>query len=182
MYPGVKRIDAGEAIATWDYDHIITNPPYEDQPDIGFLRDYCKGNIVVFCDPLRRPCGYEADEILFWLKTPSTKNTSNRCSRFVEEILVYRGTPKVFNRLHWSTMTGVFQDTLIEPTIHPWQKPRSLMEKLIRIYTNEGQTVLDPYAGSGTTLYAAGLCLRKSLGCDTDPRWGHPIGGGGGGP
>jgi DNA modification methylase len=174
MHPNVVLKDAYEAIREWSYDHIITDPPYDTQPDVDYLRRYCLGTIVLFCDPLRRPAT-TPDEILFWIKTPSTKNTAKRCSRFVEEICVYLGTPSVFNRQHWSIMTGVFHDTLIEPTIHPWQKPRSLMEKLIRIYTNEGQTILDPYAGSGTTLYAAGLCLRKSQGCDTDPKWGHRI-------
>lgn len=35
--------------------------------------------------------------------------------------------------------------------IHPTQKPVALMEYLIKTYTNEGDLVLDPFAGSGTT-------------------------------
>jgi DNA modification methylase len=171
MHPDVRLGYAYDAVREWSYDHIITDPPYDSQPDVDHLRRFCRGTIILFCDPMRRPA-VDPDEILFWIKTPSTKNTSKRCSRFVEEIFVYHGNSTVFNRQHWSVMTGGFFDTLIEPTIHPWQKPRSLMEKLIRIYTNEGQTVLDPYAGSGTTLYAVEQCQRKSLGCDTDPKWG----------
>jgi site-specific DNA-methyltransferase (adenine-specific) len=40
-------------------------------------------------------------------------------------------------------------------TIHPTQKPVALFEYLIKTYTNEGELVLDPFAGSGTTALAA---------------------------
>lgn len=39
--------------------------------------------------------------------------------------------------------------------IHPTQKPVALLEWLIRTYTNDGDTILDPVAGSGTTAIAA---------------------------
>jgi len=42
-------------------------------------------------------------------------------------------------------------------TVHPTQKPLSLFEYLIKTYTNEGETVLDNCAGSGTTAIA---CLN----------------------
>lgn len=43
--------------------------------------------------------------------------------------------------------------------LHPTQKPTQLFEKLIRSYTNEGETVLDNCAGSGTTAIA---CLNTN--------------------
>jgi len=42
-----------------------------------------------------------------------------------------------------------------EKVAHPTQKPLSLMQYLIRTYSNEGDTILDPFAGSGSTLVAA---------------------------
>jgi len=48
--------------------------------------------------------------------------------------------------------------------IHPTQKPVKLLEKLIKIFTDEGETVIDPCAGSGTTLMAAENCNRKAFG------------------
>jgi site-specific DNA-methyltransferase (adenine-specific) len=51
--------------------------------------------------------------------------------------------------------------------IHPTQKPTELMEWLIRTYTNEGETVLDNVAGSGTTAIACintgrnYICIEK---------------------
>lgn len=48
--------------------------------------------------------------------------------------------------------------------IHPTQKPVKLLEKLIKIFTDEGDVVIDPVAGSGSTLIAAENCNRKSYG------------------
>lgn len=50
------------------------------------------------------------------------------------------------------------------PKIHPTQKPVKLLEKLIRIFTDEGDVVIDPVAGSGSTLLAAMNCNRTSYG------------------
>ena len=48
--------------------------------------------------------------------------------------------------------------------IHPTQKPIKLLEKLIKIFTDEGDVVIDPVAGSGSTLIAAHNINRKSYG------------------
>jgi len=50
--------------------------------------------------------------------------------------------------------------------IHPTVKPLKLMRWLVRLVTPEGGTVLDPFAGSGTTLCAAMLENRHSIGCE----------------
>lgn len=54
-----------------------------------------------------------------------------------------------------------------ERTGYPTQKPILLLEQVIKIVTNEGDTVLDPFCGSGTTLVAADLLNRKYIGIDT---------------
>lgn len=48
--------------------------------------------------------------------------------------------------------------------IHPTQKPVKLLEKLISIFTDEGDVVIDPVAGSGSTLIAADNLGRKAYG------------------
>ena len=50
--------------------------------------------------------------------------------------------------------------------IYPTQKPLSLLERIIRVSSNENTLVLDPYCGSGTTLVAAQLLGRKWIGID----------------
>lgn len=49
---------------------------------------------------------------------------------------------------------------------YPTQKPIILLEKIIKLVTNEGDLVLDPFCGSGTTLVAAKLLNRKFIGID----------------
>jgi len=48
--------------------------------------------------------------------------------------------------------------------LHPTQKPVKLLERLIEIFTDEGDVVIDPVAGSGSSLIAAENLGRKSYG------------------
>lgn len=50
------------------------------------------------------------------------------------------------------------------PKIHPTQKPVALMERLIDLFTDPGDVVIDPCAGSGATLVASENLGRKSYG------------------
>jgi DNA modification methylase len=51
---------------------------------------------------------------------------------------------------------------------HPTVKPIALMEYLIKLVAREGQTVLDPFLGSGTTAIACVKQGRKYIGCEMD--------------
>ena len=50
------------------------------------------------------------------------------------------------------------------PKVHPTQKPVNLLRFLIETFTDKGDVVIDPVAGSGTTLLAAAQCGRKAYG------------------
>lgn len=50
------------------------------------------------------------------------------------------------------------------PKVHPTQKPVVLLERLIEIFTDKGDVVIDPCAGSGTTLLAAAQTGRSAYG------------------
>ena len=54
---------------------------------------------------------------------------------------------------------------------HPTQKPLELLCYLVKTYTNPGDTVLDLFAGSGTTLAACLHTGRKAIGCEIDPQY-----------
>lgn len=58
-----------------------------------------------------------------------------------------------------------------EKGLHPTQKPVSLMEYLIKTYTNEGETVLDNCMGSGTTGIACKNLNRKFIGIEKDDKY-----------
>ena len=63
----------------------------------------------------------------------------------------------IFNYIDWE------RDSDTEK-IHPTQKPVALLKKLIEIFTDPGDVVIDPVAGSGTTLIAAIELDRKAYG------------------
>ena len=65
----------------------------------------------------------------------------------------------IFNWFEWK------RDSSKEyPKIHPTQKPVSLLKKLIEIFTDEGDIVIDPVAGSGSTLRACAELNRNCYG------------------
>ena len=57
----------------------------------------------------------------------------------------------------------------IEKTMHPCQFPVELVERLVLALTNEGDLVLDPYMGVGSTAVAAVLHDRRAAGADVVP-------------
>lgn len=68
------------------------------------------------------------------------------------------GGEMVFNWFNW------VQDGKKIPKIHPTQKPVLLLKRLIEIFTDPGDVVIDPVAGSGATLRAAVELDRKAYG------------------
>jgi site-specific DNA-methyltransferase (adenine-specific) len=56
-----------------------------------------------------------------------------------------------------------------ERTGYPTQKPLALLERLVAAHTREGDLVLDPCCGSGTTLVAAQTLGRRAIGIDESP-------------
>lgn len=68
----------------------------------------------------------------------------------------------VFNIIDWQ------RDDKTVPKLHPTQKPVELLKYLIKTFTDEGDVVIDPTAGSGSTLVAANQLNRKSYGFEID--------------
>ncbi|MBI4510301.1 MAG: site-specific DNA-methyltransferase [Deltaproteobacteria bacterium] len=58
-----------------------------------------------------------------------------------------------------------------EKTEHPTQKPEELIRRLVVASSREGDLVVDPFAGSGTTLVVAQKLGRRWEGADNDPRY-----------
>ena len=54
------------------------------------------------------------------------------------------------------------------PKIHPTQKPVAVLKRLIEIFTDPGEVVIDPCCGSGTTLRAARELGRDAYGFEID--------------
>jgi len=69
----------------------------------------------------------------------------------------------VFNWFEWKR-----DSKKLYPKIHPTQKPIGVLKRLIEIFTDEGDVIIDPVAGSGTTLRAAYETGRNSYGFEID--------------
>ena len=72
----------------------------------------------------------------------------------------------VFNWFEWK------RDNAKEyPKIHPAQKPVNVLKRLIEIFTDEGDVVIDPCAGSGTTLRACVELNRNAYGFEVSKQF-----------
>jgi site-specific DNA-methyltransferase (adenine-specific) len=71
------------------------------------------------------------------------------------------GGKMIYDWAIWRRDSGV-------PKIHPTQKPITVLKDLIETYTDPFDVVIDPVAGSGTTLRAAAECGRSSYGFEIE--------------
>lgn len=80
-------------------------------------------------------------------------------------LVLYRDKLPKFNndgRMVFNCIDWIRDDKT--PKVHPTQKPVPLLEKIISIFTDKGDTVIDPCCGSGTSLLAAANLLRNAYG------------------
>lgn len=98
---------------------------------------------------------------------PTTKKNSNTQSR------ILNSEPK--KRKNLDTKYTNYPKTILtydrERGLHPTQKPVSLLEYLIKTYTNEGELVLDNCMGSGSTGIACVNTNRKFIGIEIDKEY-----------
>ena len=117
--------------------------------------------------------GFKHNTPLVFIKnySPQVLKANMRIVGATEYALVlYRGyLPKfrnnghmIFNWLNWE------RDKKDVPKIHPAQKPQSVLKRLIEIFTDEGDVVIDPCCGSGATLRAARDLNRNCYGFEID--------------
>ena len=94
--------------------------------------------------------------------TDKTRDASKSGNGFAKKIENWVGRDMAYpsNVLHMATECGYKN--------HPATFPTALPDWFIRLFTDEGDTVLDPFAGSGTTLVVAQKLNRKGIGIDTN--------------
>jgi len=69
---------------------------------------------------------------------------------------------------HFPRICGTFKH---RKDWHPCQMPESLLGRIIRVSSNEGDWVLDPFSGSGTTAVVAAKLKRKYTGIELSPEY-----------
>jgi DNA modification methylase len=162
-------------------DAVITDPPY----GIGEHGGACR---------TRGRRGYSKHENKGWDKKPPKKIVFTNILRISNTAVIWGGnyfSDKLPPRMGWvywrKLMGGDFSDGELAWTsrnsalkeftkcpkgmdkLHPTQKPIELMLWCIENYSNIGDTIFDPFMGSGTTGVAAIQLGRNFIGCEIDP-------------
>lgn len=127
--------------------------------------------------------GYKILNVITWQKSDPPPNLSCRYFNFSTELIIwarkYEKKPHKFNYETMKQLNGGSQMTDVwripavgmwEKTCgkHPTQKPLRLLYRIVLASTDEGDTILDPFAGSSTTGIAANLLGRKFIGIEQD--------------
>ena len=125
--------------------------------------------------------GYKILNYITWQKSDPAPNISCRYFTFSTELIIWaRKSEKVPHLFNYETikklngdkqMTDVWRIPAVglwEKTCgkHPTQKPLRLLYRIILASSNEGDTILDPFAGSCTTGIAANLLGRNFVGIE----------------
>ena len=138
--------------------------------------------MIVFCafdqDEMVIQCGREYGFMhhyrLFFIKHYSAqvlKANMKIVGATEHAIVLYRDKLPKFNnngRMIFDWFEWVRDNPKRYSKIHPTQKPVGLLKQLIRVFTDPGDIVIDPVAGSGTTLRAAFEIDRNSYGFEVD--------------
>lgn len=140
--------------------------------------------MIIFCSFQQMPMvieygkkhGFENSYPLFFIKNYSSqvlKANMKIVGATEHAVVLYRDKLPKFNNGRTETEKGkmIFNwfkwrrdNSKTYPKIHPTQKPVNLLKQLIEIFTDEGDVVIDPCAGSGTTLRACMELNRNSYG------------------
>lgn len=127
--------------------------------------------------------GYKILNIIVWQKSDAKPTLSRNYFNFTTEYIVWArkndNIPHFFNCDLMEQLNGGVRmsDVWRIPFLsswelkcgkHPTQKPLRLLYRIILASTHEGDTILDPFAGSCTTGIAANLLNRKFIGIDQD--------------
>ena len=96
-------------------------------------------------------------------RKPGGYRTPSQAKRLLSVIAADR-YQKWFRQI-WTGVTGASTRN------HPAPYPVDLAERLIRMFSFAGDTVLDPFSGTGTTSIAAANCGRNSIGVEVDSHY-----------
>lgn len=159
----LRKLDKGKAdIITFDLDMFVSE-----------LARVTKGSIYIFCgieqvSDIRKILVQNkmSTRLCIWEKTnPSPMNGDKIWLSGIECCVFGRFPNATFNEHCKNT---VFRYPCGRNKLHPTQKPLELIEKLVLASSNEGDTVLDPCMGSGTTGVACKKNNRKFIGIEMD--------------
>lgn len=156
----------------------LCRPKLKDNGTIWISGTHHNIHVVMRC---LQELGYKVLNTITWQKTDPPPNLSCKYFNFSTELIIWaRKNQKVTHKFNYETMKQLNGGTQMTdvwriPSVskwektcgkHPTQKPLRLLYRIILACTHEGDTILDPFAGSCTTGIAANLLNRKFIGID----------------
>lgn len=172
-----KGVDFGE----WDKNFNLFSwiPKYEKILDKnGSVIIFCSYRYISFIIKTMEESNLEVKDVLVWKKSnPMPRNIDRRYVQDMEFAVwgVKKGAKWVFNKDEKKPyMRSLFETSTVsgnERTPHPTQKSLQLMQEIIKIHTNEGDVIVDPFMGSGTTGLACLNLNRKFIGIELDKNY-----------
>lgn len=162
-----------EEVGNNSIDLIILDPPYKsgvtEQFQLFKQKLRPSGQILWFVQPTELyDLPGKPKQILIWEEPVSPKPIYRKYREFLDFIAWYAYGDYTFNKLLWNLMNSRFNDEIIrDKRLHKWEKPESLIEKLVRVHTNMDDIVLDPFMGSGTTATICKHLNRRYIGYET---------------
>jgi modification methylase len=133
--------------------HKIANARYEVENGGGFLGKPYEPNAVIKNDI----------EFILMQRKPGGYRSPSKMTRLLS--LVSAANYSAWFRQIWTDIKGA------STAGHPAPYPESLAERLIRMFSFVGDTVLDPFMGTATTNVAAAKWGRNSIGIEVDPSY-----------
>lgn len=146
------------------------------------LGELSEGWFIAFCTPEgvwpwaqeinASPMKYK--RACVWVKPDSTPQFNGQGPAAGAENFVCAWAGEGHARWNAGGKRGVYTHCVNGPErhgVHPTEKPRRLMAEIIADFTNPGQTILDPFMGSGTTGVAAVQMGRKFIGIEREERY-----------
>jgi site-specific DNA-methyltransferase (adenine-specific) len=132
--------------------------------------------VVMTCDLLHAaqlmispPNNLEFVRLGVWVKpNPTPQFTGDRPAQGFEQVVILHPSGK--KRWNGGGYPAVWTCNKICGR-HPTEKPMELYTRFIEQFTDEGETILDPFMGSGTTLEAAKLMGRKAIGIELEEKY-----------
>ncbi len=177
-----KNARTGTSFGSWD-EEFDNTPWIEKSFDV--LKD--GGSLILFNDfkkvsdviAIATKAGFEFKDVIVWEKTnPMPRNRDRRYVPSLELMVWFVKKKKAkwtFNRDDSAYKSPVMRFASESggafKRYHPTQKPVKLIEEIIRIHSNEGDLVLDPFMGSGTTAISAINTGRKYVGFELDKEY-----------
>jgi len=158
--------------------HFETLKLKDLEPIFAEIYRVCKGSLVCYYDRLEitslkemlKNIGYYPKQLVRFVKTNPLPHFRKNGFRSDFELAVYCQKEKgkdTFNFLEQKLMTSLDHVTIgNKDSTHPTEKPLYCFKKYVRIMSNPNDIILDPFAGSGTTLVAAELLGRKWTGIE----------------